>query len=403
MKFPIAQRMSEVSYDIRGEVHRRAKKLEDSGERIIKLNIGNLAPFQFYANQEFLSHVANNIPLAQGYTESQGLLSAREAVVEESKLNGFKNVAPEQVFLGNGVSELISLVTQAVVNPGDEILVPSPDYPLWSAAICLAGGRPVYYKCDYEKNWEPDVGDINNKVTESTRAILIINPNNPTGAVYKPALLKKIVSIAETNNLYIFSDEIYDKILFDDAKHVSIGSLTSKTICFTFNGLSKSYFAAGFRSGWLIVNGLIGEASDLFLALNKLCSMRLCANVPAQLGLKSALHNRNEITRLCNANGRLYEQRNYAVERLSRIAGISVIPPKGAMYLFVLIKPNVFKIDNGENFAEQLLQKQKVLVVPGSGFNFNDRLSFRIVFLPKIEELELAITRIETFLDTLRR
>ncbi|MDT7526366.1 pyridoxal phosphate-dependent aminotransferase [Pseudidiomarina sp. GXY010] len=393
-----ATRMQNIRYDIRGAVQQEAERLEKAGHPIIRLNIGNLAPYELYAPQEIVSDIAENLFHAQGYSHSKGLFQARKAVMQEAQRKGIEGVTHEHIFMGNGVSELISLVTQAIVNPDDEVLIPSPDYPLWSAAVTLAGGKPVYYQCEPANQWAPNVKDIASKVTAKTRAILVINPNNPTGAVYSKALLTAIADIAEAHQLLLFSDEIYDKVLFDETEHVSIAALNPRVLCFTFNGLSKAYRAAGFRSGWLIISGAIDQAGDIFNALETLSSMRLCANVPAQLAVQTALGGSQSIEALCAPEGRLYEQRNFAVEHLNAIPGVSVNSPQGAMYLFVHLDPELYPIENDQDFAMQLLQQEKVLVVPGSGFNLASNQYFRMVFLPKIDDLHEAISRIARFL-----
>ena len=397
-----ARRMQTIRYDIRGTIQQEAERLEKAGHHIIRLNIGNLAPYGLYAPQEIISDISENLFHAQGYSDSKGLFQARKAIMQEAQRKGLEGVTHDHVFMGNGVSELISLVTQAIVNPEDEVLIPSPDYPLWSAAVTLAGGKPVYYECDPSRQWEPKLQDIKSKVTPKTRAILVINPNNPTGAVYDKNLLAAVADIAEANDLLLFADEIYDKVLFDGAEHVSIAALNPRVLCFTFNGLSKAYRAAGFRSGWLIISGAINRASEVLHTLETLSSMRLCANVPAQLAVQTALGGSQSIDALCAPGGRLYEQRNFAVEQLNAIQGVFVNSPQGAMYLFVHLDPQVFPIANDQDFAMELLQQEKVLVVPGSGFNLNSTQYFRMVFLPKIDDLQEAITRIARFLDSLR-
>lgn len=400
--FQPANRMQNIRYEIRGAAQQEAERLERLGHAIIRLNIGNLAPFELYAPQELLSDVSENLFHAQGYSHSRGLFQARKAVMQEAQRKGIAGVTHEHIYMGNGVSELISLVTQAAINAGDEVLIPSPDYPLWSAAVTLAGGKPVYYRCNQADNWAPDVADIAAKVTAHTRAVLVINPNNPTGAVYSQQILQDIADLAEANNLMVFSDEIYDKVLFDDVEHVSIASLNDRVLNFTFNGLSKAYRAAGLRSGWLIISGALDRAEAMFSALDTLSSMRLCANVPAQLAVQTALGGTQSIDALCAPGGRLYEQRNYAVQRLSSIPGVQVSVPQGAMYLFVGLDAELYPIANDHNLVMDLLQQEKVLVVPGSGFNFPSTQYFRMVFLPKIDDLCEAINRIERFLAALR-
>ncbi|MCW8886611.1 MAG: pyridoxal phosphate-dependent aminotransferase [Motiliproteus sp.] len=393
-----SNKLINVCYDIRGPVLEEAKRLEEEGQRIIKLNIGNPAPFGFDAPEEIIQDVIHNLPSAQGYCDSKGLFAARKAVMHECQRRDIPNVTIDDIFLGNGVSELIMMSMQALINDTDELLIPSPDYPLWTAAVSLSGGTPVHYRCDEEKQWMPDIEDIRSKISERTRGIVVINPNNPTGAVYSKETLEQIIELAREHNLIIFADEIYDKILYDDAVHIPMASLADDVLFVSFNGLSKSYRSAGFRAGWLIVSGPKHRARDYIEGLEMLSNMRLCANVPAQNAIQTALGGYQSINELIVSGGRLYDQRESAYNMLNEIPGVSCVKPKGAMYLFPKLDPNVYNIHNDEKMALDLLMQQKVLVVQGSGFNLPDTQHFRLVFLPRQDELEEAINRIATFL-----
>ncbi|BBB30159.1 pyridoxal phosphate-dependent aminotransferase [Neptunomonas japonica] len=395
-----SNKLINVCYDIRGPVLQEAKRLEEEGNRIFKLNIGNPAPWGFEAPEEIVQDVIRNLPASQGYCDSKGLFAARKAIMQECQRQQITNVTVEDIYIGNGVSELIVMSMQGLLNDTDEMLIPSPDYPLWTAAVSLAGGNPVHYICDEESGWIPDIDDMRSKITKNTRGIVVINPNNPTGAVYPKAVLMQIMELAREHNLIIFADEIYDKIIYDEAKHVSLASLADDILCLTFNGLSKTYRAAGFRSGWVIVSGPKHRARDYIEGLDMLSNMRLCANVPSQHAIQTALGGYQSINELIVPEGRLYEQRDLAWKMLNDIPGVSCVKPKGALYLFAKLDPNVYLIKNDEKMALDLLQQQKVLIVQGSGFNMPDTQHFRIVFLPRIDELEDAITRIGTFLKT---
>ena len=403
MQFTKSNKLANVCYDIRGPVMKHAKRLEDEGQRVIKLNIGNPAPFGFEAPEEILQDVIRNLPTAQGYSDSKGLFSARKAVMHYCQQMNIDGVGIEDIYLGNGVSELIVMSLQAMLNNGDEVLIPAPDYPLWTAACTLAGGKPVHYLCDEQAGWFPDLDDIRSKITSNTKAILIINPNNPTGAVYSEELLQEIVEIARQHNLIVLSDEIYDKILYDGARHTCIASLADDLLFLTFNGLSKSYRVAGFRSGWLIVSGAKTRAQGYIEGLDILANMRLCANVPAQHAIQTALGGYQSINDLVLPNGRLLEQRNRAWELLNDIPGISCVKPMGALYAFPRIDPKVCPIHNDEKFVLDLLLQEKLLVVQGTAFNWPWPDHFRVVTLPRTEDLEVAIGRIGNFMKTYRQ
>ena len=403
MQFTKSNKLATVCYDIRGPVMKHAKRLEDEGQRVLKLNIGNPAPFGFEAPEEILQDVIHNLPTAQGYSDSKGLFSARKAVMHYCQQMSIQGVNIEDIYLGNGVSELIVMSLQAMLNNGDEVLIPAPDYPLWTAACTLSGGKPVHYLCDEQAGWFPDLDDIRSKITPNTKAILIINPNNPTGAVYSKELLQEIVEIARQHNLIILADEIYDKILYDDAKHTCIASLADDLLFLTFNGLSKSYRVAGFRSGWLIVSGAKHRAKGYIEGLDILANMRLCANVPAQHAIQTALGGYQSINDLVLPNGRLLEQRNRTWELLNDIPGISCVKPMGALYAFPRIDPKICPIHNDEKFVLDLLLQEKLLIVQGTAFNWPWPDHFRVVTLPRVEDLEIAIGRIGNFMKTYRQ
>ena len=395
-----SNKLINVCYDIRGPVMQEAKRLEDEGHRILKLNIGNPAPWGFNAPEEIVQDVIHNLPESQGYCDSKGVFSARKAVMHECQRKSIRNVTLEDIYIGNGVSELIVMAMQGLLNDNDEMLIPSPDYPLWTAAVSLSGGTPVHYHCDESNEWYPDIEDIRSKITEHTRGIVVINPNNPTGALYPESLLLQILELAREHNLIVFADEIYDKILYNGAEHTSVASLADDVLCLTFNGLSKTYRAAGFRSGWMIISGPKHRARDYTEGLDMLASMRLCANVPAQYAIQTALGGYQSVNELIVPGGRLHEQMELAHRMLNEIPGVSCVKPKGALYLFPKLDPEVYPIQNDEKFALDLLQQQKVLVVQGTGFNLEDTQHFRLVFLPTVDQLSEAIERIATFLKT---
>ena len=398
-----SNKLANVCYDIRGPVLKHAKRLEEEGHRILKLNIGNPAPFGFEAPEEILVDVIRNLPTAQGYSDSKGLYSARKAVMQYCQQKKIEGVTIEDIYLGNGVSELIVMALQALLNNGDEVLIPAPDYPLWTAATSLAGGKAVHYLCDEQSNWYPDIADIKAKITPNTKGILLINPNNPTGAVYPQEVLEQIIEVARQHNLVIFSDEIYDKILYDGAEHISTASLAPDVLCLTFNGLSKSYRVAGFRSGWVIISGPKHKARSYIEGLDILANMRLCANVPAQHAIQTALGGYQSINDLVLPGGRLLEQRNRAWELLNDIPGVSCVKPMGALYAFPKIDPKVCPITNDEKFALDLLLSEKLLIVQGTAFNWPWPDHFRVVTLPRVEDLDMAIRRIGNFVRHYRQ
>jgi alanine-synthesizing transaminase len=395
-----SHKLANVCYDIRGPVHERATVMEEEGHRILKLNIGNPTPFGFDAPEEILVDVIHHIPESQGYCDSKGLYSARKAVMQYAQQRSIAGVEVNDIYLGNGVSELIVMVMQALANDGDEILIPAPDYPLWTAATTLAGGTAVHYRCDEQSDWYPDLADIRAKITPNTRAILIINPNNPTGSVYPREILESIVEIALEHGLVILADEIYDKILYDDAEHTSLASISQEPLCLTFNGLSKTYRLAGFRSGWLIVSGAKHKARDFIEGLDILASMRLCANVPAQHAIQTSLGGRQSINDLILPGGRLLEQRDRAWELLNQIPGVSCVKPRGAIYLFPRLDPKVHRIHDDEKLVYDLLTQEKMLLVQGTAFNWPEPDHLRVVFLPRKEQIEDAVERLERFLKT---
>jgi alanine-synthesizing transaminase len=376
--------------------------MEEEGQRIIKLNIGNPAPFGFETPDEILQDMIHHLPSSTGYCDSRGLFSARKAVMHYTQEKGIADVTMDDIYIGNGVSELIMMTMQALLNNGDEVLIPMPDYPLWTAAVTLSGGTAVHYLCDEAQSWYPDIEDMRQKITPNTKAIVIINPNNPTGAVYPDHVLLNIIALAREYHLIIYSDEIYDKILYDGITHTSIASLAKDILFITFNGLSKNYRAAGFRAGWLIVSGQKKGAEDYLEGLNMLANMRLCANVPAQSAIQTALGGYQSIHDLVSPEGRLTKQRDIATDMLNRIPGVSCVKPKGALYLFPRLDPNIYPIENDQQFILELLQEEKVLVVQGTGFNWPTPDHLRIVFLPNQNDLIEAITKISHFLARYR-
>ncbi|HBN13856.1 MAG: aminotransferase [Gammaproteobacteria bacterium] len=399
IKIGQSDKLAKVCYDIRGPVLEVAKQLEEEGNRILKLNIGNPAPFGFEAPDEILQDVIRNLSNAQGYSDSKGLFSARKAIMQECQQLGIDGVDIDDIYLGNGVSELIVMAMQALLNNGDEVLVPAPDYPLWTAAVSLAGGNPVHYVCDEQADWFPDIADIEKKITPKTRAMVIINPNNPTGAVYSPELLLDLIRVARKHKLIIFSDEIYSKILYDDAVHTPIASLCDDLFIVTFNGLSKSYRLAGFRSGWMILSGAREQATGYIEGLEILSNMRLCANVPAQFAVQTALGGYQSINELIIPGGRLRDQRDAAYNALTSIPGVSCVKPKGAIYMFPRLDPSTYSIIDDQQFILELLEKEKILLVQGSAFNIEDTQHLRIVFLPTKDVLQQAMDKIERFLS----
>lgn len=397
-----SSKLDNVCYDIRGPVMARARQMEEEGHRIIKLNIGNPAPFGFEAPEEIVQDVILNLPNASGYSDSKGLFSARKAIMHETQRKGIPGVQIDDIFIGNGASELIVMAMQALLNNGDEVLVPAPDYPLWTAAVSLGGGKPRHYLCDEGAGWLPDLDDIRAKITPNTRAIVIINPNNPTGALYPNELLLEVLEIARQHQLIVYADEIYDKVLFDGVVHTSIASLAEDVLVVTLNGLSKNYRACGYRSGWLIVSGDKRHAKDYLEGLNMLASMRLCSNVPGQYAIQTALGGYQSINDLVAPSGRLTRQRDLAHELLTLIPGVSCVKPKAAMYLFPKLDPKLYHIHDDQKFILNLLEEERVLVVQGSGFNWPHPDHIRVVFLPHEEELTEAISRMSRFLDRRR-
>jgi alanine-synthesizing transaminase len=398
-----SNKLANVFYDIRGPVAHAAKKMEEDGHRILKLNIGNPKPFGLDAPEEIIQDVILNLPDSEGYCDSKGLFSARKAVMQYCQQKGIKDVNIEDIILGNGVSELIVMSMQGLLNSGDEVLIPSPDYPLWTGAVSLAGGTPVHYHCDESSNWFPDMDDIRKKVNKNTKALVLINPNNPTGAVYPDEVLLELIQIARENNLIIFSDEIYDKILFDGATHTSTASLADDLLFITFNGLSKNYRLAGFRAGWMIISGKKHKAKDYIEGLEMLASMRLCANVPSQHAIQTSLGGYQSIDDLVAPGGRIYEQRNIAYDALNSIPGISCTKPMGALYCFPKIDIKKFNIHNDERMVLDLLEQQKILIVHGTAFNWAQPDHFRVVFLPRPEDLTLALDKMGQFFSSYKQ
>ena len=398
-----SDKLADVCYDIRGPVLTAANQLEAEGNQILKLNIGNPAPWGFSAPEEILRDVVRNIPNSQGYSDSKGLFAARKAVMQYCQQINIRDVDVEDIYIGNGVSELVVLSMQALVNDGDEILVPCPDFPLWSAAVNLCGGTPVHYLCDEEDDWQPDLEDIRSKITPNTRGLVVINPNNPTGAVYTPKMQQALIDIAREHDLVVFADEIYDKILFDNEQYIPLASYADDLLCMTFSGLSKSYRVAGFRAGWMVVSGARERASDFIEGLNILASMRLCSNVPSQHAIQTALGGHQSIFDLTAPGGRLYEQRNRAWELLNNIDGVSCVKPKGALYLFPKLDTERFHVQDDEQFVLDFLLAEKVLVVQGTGFHWPKPDHFRVVFLPHVEQLHESMHRLERFLASYRQ
>ena len=400
MQVTQSSKLANVCYDIRGPILDEAMRLEEQGHRILKLNTGNPAPFGFEAPPEILQDILRNLATAHGYGDSKGLLSARRAVVMHYEERGLTELSVDDVFIGNGVSELIQMAMQALLDDGDEILVPAPDYPLWTASVSLAGGTAVHYRCDEQADWFPDLADIEAKVTDRTRGIVVINPNNPTGAVYSDELLQGIAEIARRHNLIIYSDEIFDKILYDDATHTSTALFAPDLLCLTFNGLSKAYRVAGFRSGWMVISGPREHARSYLEGLGVLASMRLCANMPAQHAIAAALGGRQSIKDLILPGGRLAEQRDVAWKLLNEIPGVSCVKPRGALYAFPKLDPKVYRIKDDAQLVLDLLKQEHIYVVQGTGFNWPEPDHFRLVTLPRAEDLTDAVTRIGTFLES---
>lgn len=398
-----SHKLDHVGYDIRGRALTEAKRLEEEGHRILRLNIGNPAPFGFNAPEEIIRDVVVNMQNAQGYSDSQGLFAARKAVMQYCQGKGFPGVDVDDIYLGNGVSELITLSMQALLNDGDEILIPMPDYPLWTAAATLAGGRAVHYRCDEQSSWYPDMEDLEKKVSKTTKGLVIINPNNPTGSVYPREVLEELVEFARRHSLVIFADEIYDKILYDGAEHVSAASLGDDYFCVTFNGLSKAYRSAGFRAGWMVLSGPRHLGEDYIEGLTMLSNMRLCSNVPGQFAVQTALGGYQSIHDLVLPGGRLRRQRDFSYQRVEAIPGLSCVKPPGALYLFPRVDAKRFGIVDDRQFIYDFLVAEQVLLVQGTGFNWPEPDHFRIVFLPREETLGDALGRLERFLDGYRQ
>lgn len=402
---PIAKssKLANVCYDIRGPVLDKARQMEEEGQKIIKLNIGNLAVFGLEPPDEIVQDMIRNLPSAAGYTDSKGLFAPRKSVVHYTQEKGIAGVTVDDVYLGNGASELIVMALNALLDDGDQILVPAPDYPLWTAAVSLSGGTPVHYLCDEGADWTPDLDDIRRKITPRTRGLVVINPNNPTGALYPPEVLKELVEIARQHQLILFADEIYDKTLYDGHEHTSIASLADDVLCVTFNGLSKNYRSCGYRAGWMVVSGDKRHAQDYIEGLNMLASMRLCSNTPGQLAIQTALGGYQSIKDLVAPGGRLCRQRDLAYELLTQIPGVSVVKPKAALYMFPRLDPKLYPITDDQQFAYELLADEKVLIVQGTGFNWPTPDHFRLVFLPNADDLTEAVGRIERFLGHYRK
>jgi alanine-synthesizing transaminase len=403
MEFKQSSKLDHVLYEIRGPVIEHANALEEAGHSVLRLNTGNPALFGFEAPEEILQDMIRSLPQAHGYTDSRGILPARRAVATHYQQRGLTDVGVDDVFLGNGVSELVSMAVQALLNDGDEVLIPAPDFPLWTAVTTLAGGKAVHYMCDESADWLPDLADMAAKITDRTRAVVIINPNNPTGAVYPKEILEGILDLARRHHLMVFSDEIYDKILYDDAVHHHTAALAPDLLCLTFSGLSKAYRVAGFRSGWVVVTGPRQHAKSYLEGLVTLASMRLCPNAPAQYAIQAALGGRQSIEDLVLPGGRLHEQRDRAWEKLNEIPGVSCVRPKGALYAFPRLDPKVHKIHDDEKFVLDLLLREKIQVVQGSGFNWPRPDHFRILTLPRADDLDAAISRIGRFLAGYRQ
>ena len=397
-----SDKLEKVCYEIRGPVLEEAKRLEEEGHQILKLNIGNPAPFGFNAPDEILYDVIHNLANAQGYSDSKGLFSARKAIMQECQRQNIADIETNDIYLGNGVSELITMSMQALLNNGDEVLIPAPDYPLWTASVSLSGGHPVHYICDESSDWFPDIADIESKISKNTRALVIINPNNPTGAVYSEDLLLQLIEVARKHGLILFSDEIYSKIIYDDAVHVPLASLAEDLFMVTFNGLSKSYRLAGFRSGWMILSGPKDHAKSYIEGLEILTNMRLCANVPAQLAVQTALGGYQSINELVLPGGRLKQQRDITWKLLTEIPGVTCVKPRGAIYMFPRLDPSVYKIKDDVELVLDILDQEKILLVQGSAFNIGDKQHLRLVFLPREDELTQAIGKIGRVLEQYR-
>ena len=397
--FKKSSKLDHVCYDVRGPVLDEANRMQADGIDVLKLNIGNPAPFGFSAPEEVITDMISTLRSAQGYSDSHGIFAARKAIMQYAQTKNIPNVSMEHIYTGNGVSELINLVTQGLIDNGDEILVPSPDYPLWTGCVTLAGGKAVHYICDEQSDWYPDIEDMRSKITDKTKAIVIINPNNPTGAVYPKEVLEQIVELAREHELMIFSDEIYDRLVMDGIEHTSIASLAPDLFCITLNGLSKSHMIAGFRCGWMILSGAKEKAKDYIEGLNMLSNMRLCSNVPAQCIVQTALGGHQSVKNYLVPGGRIYEQREFIYNAINDIPGLSAVKPKAAFYIFPKMDTKKFNILDDEKFVLDLLKEKKVLLTHGRGFNWAEPDHFRIVYLPNIEQLKDATGKIADFLS----
>lgn len=396
-------KLNNVCYDIRGPVLERARQMEEDGHKIIKLNIGNLAPFGFDVPEEIQQDIVRNLANASGYSDSKGIFSARKAVMHYTQQKRIKGVMIEDIYIGNGASELIVMAMNALLNAGDEVLVPAPDYPLWTAAVSLSGGTPRHYLCDEGSGWLPDLADIRAKITPNTRAMVIINPNNPTGALYPDAMLLELIEIARTHDLIIYADEVYDRVLYEGAQHTALAALSEDVLTISFNSLSKNYRACGYRAGWMIVSGDKRNAKDYIEGLDILASMRLCANVPAQWGIQTALGGYQSIDDLVAEGGRMRRQRDLAYELITAIPGVTCVKPQASLYMFPRLDPKLYPITDDQEFIAELLVTEKVLLVQGSGFNWPHPDHFRLVFLPHEDELREAVARIARFLEFYRK
>jgi alanine-synthesizing transaminase len=396
-------KLANVCYDIRGPVLQQAKRMEEEGQHIIKLNIGNLAQFGFDAPEEIQLDMIRNLPNAAGYSDSKGIFAARKAIMHYTQLKKIKGVTLEDIYIGNGISELIVMSMNALLNTGDEVLVPAPDYPLWTAAVCLSGGTPRHYLCDEGDDWLPDMDDIRRKITPQTKAIVIINPNNPTGTLYPESVLREIIAIAREHGLILYADEVYDKVLYDGASHTSVASLSEDVLTVSFNGLSKNYRSCGYRAGWMVVSGDQREARDYIEGLEMLASMRLCPNVPGQYGIQTALGGYQSITALVAPGGRLCRQRDLAHALITAIPGVSCVKPKATLYMFPRLDPAMYPIADDQAFVAELLKEEHILLVQGTGFNWPDPDHFRLVFLPYEDDLREAVARIARFLENYRK
>ena len=398
-----SNKLANVCYDIRGPVLQEAKRMEDEGHKIIKLNIGNLGPFGFDSPEEIQVDMIRNLPNAAGYCDSKGIFAARKAVMHYTQQQGVKGVTLEDIYLGNGASDLIVMALNALMDEGDELLLPAPDYPLWTAATSLSGGTPVHYLCDETNGWMPDLQDIRSKITPRTKGIVVINPNNPTGALYSDELLLGIIELAREHGLVLLSDEVYDKILYEDARHTAMASLSTDVLTLTFNSLSKSYRSCGYRAGWMVVSGDKSSARDYIEGLDMLANMRLCANVPGQWAVQTALGGYQSINELIAEGGRLRRQRDLAYELVTAIPGVTCVKPQAALYMFPRLDPEVYPIKDDRQFFLDVLRATRVMLVQGSGFNYPDNQHFRIVFLPHEDELREAINRLADFLANWRK